>query len=640
MSATRLLVLAGFVCQGLASQHVAWAALFAALWLAATRIRLRRPLLPELLEAALFMAGLVLAYRYSRRFEFPLFVSLGFPLLFVQLLRLPLAQDARALLFTAVIAVTHIAIGSLAIFDYKFVLLLVPTILLLPRTLSELEAARLHGERLRLGGRAELRRAAMVVLLMAGFFVLLPRPRLGSRMGMGMTPTMMDAASSGSATGSRPLFRVEGEQLGYLQIGTLDTFDGRFWTISRESNEKLRDLPELPAAGSEGLLRRSVRVQSLDALGRALPADGSVVALDATFLRQPYVSVQGGIKGRRFRPDEGEYRYDYWIDPQAPPEPLGPQERGLYVAVPRQSERLALWLRDVAGTDPDPLAQAERIATHLRENFHYNLGAPMLNRLTPIDELVFEQRQGHCERFASALAVLLRMRGIPARVAMGYLPLDTYRSGTTTVVTEKQGHAWTEAYIEGRGWVDLDATPYATSPGGLPQPLHLRIYEWIQSTWYQKVVFFSSEDRRGLLRSAFLALRAPFELIASHFQQALLALAGLGAALALAFSGRRAGSWLGMRRRRPSEQARHFYGQMLRHLARRGHVRQPAQTPLELLAELRAAGHPQLEDIAMVTETFCAARYGAAELDAAAEARMQAALGRIARPRRASAGKP
>jgi transglutaminase-like putative cysteine protease len=619
MKALRDLVLLGVLCQALAADSWLQAALFVPLGWAAARWRRPRPLLGQHIEAALFLLGLVSAYRYSRAEDFPLFVSLGYPLLGLQLVRLAGPLDERTRLFTLGIAVMHLTVGSLAVFDWKFVPLMLGALGLVPRALAGLEAERYGSGAVRPAG-PWARRLFLLGGLMAVFFVMLPRSSARRALPLGLVPAVLDTTRGGSEAAERPLFRVEGEELRYLRVITLDTFDGTIWTASPESARRQRSFG---LHDPERHLRRVVGLLAPDWTGPVCPIDGHVVALDATFLSKPGLAVSGGVIARRTRLRE-ENECVYWIERGEVPEPLPPQVRSRVTALPPQPERLRRWLDQVLGPERAPAAQAERLATHLRESFTYSVGAPALSRLAPIADFVFNQRSGHCERFASALAVLLRMKGVPSRVALGYLPLERNRSGSTTTVTAKQGHAWTEAWFEGRGWVAFDATPYAGSLQGLPVPFLERAQEWIRDFWYQKVVFFSGSERSELLQNALGALRLPIALLGAHFLDALALAAAVVGLLALWRWSR--GLQASRARPDPAERARHFYGQMLRLLARRGHRRRPTQTPIEFLRDLEQKDHPYLDEIRLITGEFCASRYGEAELTPEALERLERSL--------------
>ena len=83
------------------------------------------------------------------------------------------------------------------------------------------------------------------------------------------------------------------------------------------------------------------------------------------------------------------------------------------------------------------------------------------------NELVdfLHNRIGYCQQYAAAMAVMLRLAGMPARVVLGYTHAAPDASGTFTITTD-DAHAWVEAFFEGIGWVPFDPTPLAGIPGG------------------------------------------------------------------------------------------------------------------------------------------------------------------------------
>ena len=108
----------------------------------------------------------------------------------------------------------------------------------------------------------------------------------------------------------------------------------------------------------------------------------------------------------------------------------------------------------------DPYKKAIALRDFLRNNYKYQ----MISKRTPagreaVDFFLFELREGHCEYFASAMAVLARICGLPSRVATGFSP-GNYNALTKMFdVHEYHAHAWTQVYIEKYGWLTLDATP-------------------------------------------------------------------------------------------------------------------------------------------------------------------------------------
>lgn len=91
------------------------------------------------------------------------------------------------------------------------------------------------------------------------------------------------------------------------------------------------------------------------------------------------------------------------------------------------------------------------------QNFYYSRQPPLLFD-DPVDEFLFKTKSGYCEHYASSFTVLMRLAGIPARVVTGYQggelnPIDNYMT-----IRQSDAHAWSEVYLEGKGWTRVDPT--------------------------------------------------------------------------------------------------------------------------------------------------------------------------------------
>lgn len=105
------------------------------------------------------------------------------------------------------------------------------------------------------------------------------------------------------------------------------------------------------------------------------------------------------------------------------------------------------------------------IDTHLREGYRYNEQVP--EHAYPLESFLFEDRQGYCQQFSGAMALMLRMVGIPARVVAGFSPGTLNRKTGEYRVRDLDAHSWVEVYFAGIGWVTFDPTPRASdSPSG------------------------------------------------------------------------------------------------------------------------------------------------------------------------------
>ncbi len=108
---------------------------------------------------------------------------------------------------------------------------------------------------------------------------------------------------------------------------------------------------------------------------------------------------------------------------------------------------------------------ARRIESYLRSGgYVYDERPP--NRRYPLASFLLEDRRGYCQQFSGAMALLLRMDGIPARVAAGFLAGSRERAGGRFLLTAQDAHAWVEVYFAGIGWVAFDPTPAAAGAGG------------------------------------------------------------------------------------------------------------------------------------------------------------------------------
>ncbi len=107
-----------------------------------------------------------------------------------------------------------------------------------------------------------------------------------------------------------------------------------------------------------------------------------------------------------------------------------------------------------------PYEKAVALRDHLRNHYKYVLHAQKVPEgKEPVDYFLFTLKEGHCEYYASVLAVLARSVGLPARVAVGFSPGNYNTLTGLFEVHEYHAHAWTQIYIDKIGWLTFDATP-------------------------------------------------------------------------------------------------------------------------------------------------------------------------------------
>ncbi len=250
-------------------------------------------------------------------------------------------------------------------------------------------------------------------------------------------------------------------------------------------------------------------------------------------------------------------------------------------SLPSRVRNLADQLAAGGDTEYD---RVSAIADYLRSHYRYRLDTPRLpSGADAVDRFLFVDDVGFCEQFASALAVLLRAEGIPARLAVGYGTGEHNALTGAFTVRARDAHAWVEVLFPRVGWVPIDA-----SPGFDPQPASHRPARWFLSDLNAGAPFLSGAALRG----------APSGLAAAGL--VILALALLAVA------------W--RRRREELPPAVRTYLLAQRWLRAGGlPVRESAQTPAEHLALVSVVSRPvatALEPLAASVELAVFGRAG------------------------------
>lgn len=185
------------------------------------------------------------------------------------------------------------------------------------------------------------------------------------------------------------------------------------------------------------------------------------------------------------------------------------QRRRQYTRVPEDLERLRTLAEEKAGFEESPRPSEEEMARRLDDylknsgEFLYTLNANVQDPgIDPLEDFLFNRKVGHCEYFASALAMMLRCVGIPSRLVSGFKGGDYSKPSGLFEVEERHAHAWVEAYINER-WVILDPTP-ATRAESVAS-LGARSGGWaelrfqLQDIWQRFIVRLDVSEQRRLL---------------------------------------------------------------------------------------------------------------------------------------------
>ncbi|HEX7341779.1 MAG TPA: DUF3488 and transglutaminase-like domain-containing protein [Rhodanobacteraceae bacterium] len=199
---------------------------------------------------------------------------------------------------------------------------------------------------------------------------------------------------------------------------------------------------------------------------------------------------------------------------------------------PRARTLAESWRKKYAANDMAIVQAALRLFHD--GGFRYTLTPPPLGH-NSIDDFLFSTKAGFCEHYASAFTFLMRAAGIPARVVTGYQGGYWNKLGDYLLVRQSDAHAWSEVWLQGRGWVREDPTaavrPSRVTLGAAAAAGNSDVWYqrgWLQALrnhwdivdhwWDQGVIGFNALRQRGLL--------TPFGVRQTSTTLLLLALAG------------------------------------------------------------------------------------------------------------------
>jgi hypothetical protein len=306
--------------------------------------------------------------------------------------------------------------------------------------------------------------------------------------------------------------------------------------------------------------------------------------------------------------------------------------------LPKLDPRVRRLAEEVTVRADNPYDKAASIERFLRTGYAYTLDVNIPPGVDPLPYFLLQKRAGHCEYFASAMAVMLRAEGIPSRFVTGFLPGEYNDVGGDYIIRASDAHAWVEAFFPRYGWITFDPTPPGNArQGGLLARIAL-YWDWFQYNWNEWVVSYDFGHQATLAQSVQRNSQAWFAQLKTYYQEkrrqvlayllvldrraeksrySLPVILALLLAVLVGLRGRAIGGYLrarwSLRAHRkgslPPELAALQYREMLKLLERRGWRKSPAQTPLEFAAAIPDA---QLNfPVAQLTELYQSARFGA-----------------------------
>ncbi|MBK8258353.1 MAG: transglutaminase domain-containing protein [Polyangiaceae bacterium] len=444
--------------------------------------------------------------------------------------------------------------------------------------------------------------AAILLVIAAGatigFSTILPpiglrvRDRILTSVGMpttGLGERMVLGSLDGMLESNEIVARVYGPPVDYLRGVVYDAYQAGQWAPSSSDGSRL-----VSVESTRGFSDARVRVEIVG---------GGVPERYLTVLGAAHVGVpEGQLHVDRFgafRPIRGSTKIIEFDLPTSSEKasfpPIEPAVDDLRRPL-KISQELSPILREWTRGASTPRDRINAIADHLRNDLRYSLHAER-GPGDPVLDFLLENPQGHCEYFASALAMLARSAGIPARVVAGYRVTERNELGGYSIVRERNAHAWVEVFLPEEGWVTVDATP--PDPTGQNNrsktPFFAALADLISSTIKTAIARFETPSLPEII--AGLSILVVLGLIVRYWQQRK---AHQGSSLAAFFQ---------------TPNSPPALEKLFAALTRQG-IRRDSDEPIEALARRIASGtypSPQAEVMARAAallEQYSAWRYG------------------------------
>lgn len=397
----------------------------------------------------------------------------------------------------------------------------------------------------------------------------------------------------------------------YFRGAALDRYDGKSW------NKTARK--EYLVSGDENGAYNIARLS-----GRLIEQNIYLEPLDTDviFAASTPVRIEGRL-GKLWKETSGSIRlqtppysrieYKAWSSEEAFGEdaPSAEYLDTSYLDNNPSGEKIKNLLLEILKDRNTDEVKARSIEKYLKTNFTYSLNPPAADAERPLEEFLFRSKQGYCEHYATAMAMMLREAGIPTRLVTGFIQGEWNSLGNYFIVRQEDAHSWVEAYIDGKGWMRFDPTP----PAGISafrRASNLSLYlDLMKLKWNRYIIHFSFSDQRRLALGLEARTRGLFDRLKSfdlsktkldfRFKSFILISAFVASSILIL---------IGFLRRSKKEASKTpvFYLEMLKALKKNGLSKKGSETPLEFAERV---GMPE---VALITDAFNLQRYGGKQL--------------------------
>ncbi len=349
----------------------------------------------------------------------------------------------------------------------------------------------------------------------------------------------------------------------YWRNAVFGEYTGTGW-LPVETRSTIEDIPDVVPEVSSGryFLRQSFWI--IAAHGQQLFAVNEPVWGDRNIRLLTIGSDDSLVSGRTNRYDVASFASDVSAhDLTSAPATYPDEITDSYLQLPNTiSQRTRNLAANIAFGSESNYEVVKRVENYLRNNYAYNKDVPQVPQgQDAVDYFLFDAPGGFCSYYASAMAVMLRLQGIPARVVSGYSMGEFDYQVNEYRVRVDNAHAWVEVYFSGYGWVEFEPTAtLATFNRGLPEDEN-------------QENFAGGEEGTSIL--------LPRELVFIGMR-ILLTVLGIGGGLLLY-------KRFDFSRKSPREKAEALYKDVRRSLRSLGYSASTSTTPNEFLDRFRSA---------------------------------------------------
>lgn len=307
---------------------------------------------------------------------------------------------------------------------------------------------------------------------------------------------------------------------------------------------------------------------------------------------------------------------------------LGFENADYYLQLPPLSGDFHDLVEQVVPVGQSVQDTAAAVEAYLESSYDYSLVTPERVRSDPLEDFLFEARSGHCEFFATAMAMMMRARGIPARFVTGFQGGELNDLGKFEVIRKEDAHSWVEVFDRNLGWLVFDPTPAASSTAAIRRVGFVaQSIDSLRMLWDMYVITFDYDRQVGVLRRAGGLVAGTVTFAGEAWDSArrqrtlLVSITGVLFLVFFLATTRRGHAWWAKLRfywpfrpwiagGRGSLSTVRFYGDLLSRLERMGFRRPAGATPAEYAHALEG----RLPGLTELTRLYYEVRFGGRDL--------------------------